>query len=79
MNDRVFMSIAMAFCLGLVWLAYQTGFRQGRETSPEFYAFQGEKMRADREFWAMIEASDGPDQAMCQDILAAAAEISQRP
>jgi hypothetical protein len=65
------MCLTIAFCLGMVWLAYSTGFRQGRETSPEFYAFQEKELRADSAFWASLESSASADDEMCRSVLEA--------
>lgn len=65
------MCLAMVVSLGLIWLAYSTGYRNGRESAPEFFAFETKRIEAEAKWWEATRAEYDPDADTCVAILEA--------
>lgn len=69
------MCMALAASLLLIWLAYATGQRNGRETAPAHYAFESERLKAEQDWWAETRDDYDPDLDVCSAII----EATRRP
>ncbi|MEM8974623.1 MAG: hypothetical protein AAGD43_21405 [Pseudomonadota bacterium] len=72
MNSRLISIVALCVSLLVVWTAYSTGLKAGRESAPEYYALQMMLAEQDSEYIASLSNIETYDEGVCRAMIALA-------